>query len=127
MFFLLDTNDWDECHVLSQKYSLIFSHHMEHYHLKTKNNHKSYLMSVVSNTGRGCRFGWSELGGVEAALLLNCSLPSIGNLCLFRPRCWIDGERSVSTANEDKSENEQLENFTATYCSIHPDQAMVKQ
>jgi hypothetical protein len=84
-------------------------------------------MSVVSDTGRGCRFGWSELGGVEAEVLLNCDLLSVDNLWVSRPRCWPDGEKSVSSAIEDKSEDEQLQNFTCTECSLNPGQATAEQ
>lgn len=66
-------------------------------------------MSVVSDTGSGWRFGWSEFASVEAAPLVTCDLAS-GDLCLSRPWGWRDGETSVSSATEDKSEHEWLQN-----------------
>lgn len=68
-----------------------------------------YLMSVVTDTGSGCRFGWSEFASVEAAPPVTCDLAS-GDLCLSRPWGWRDGETSVSSATEDKSEHEWLQN-----------------
>jgi hypothetical protein len=97
------------------------------YHLKPTTYYKNYLMSLVSDTGRGCRFGWSELGGVEAEILLNCDLLSVDNLCVSRPWCWLDGEKSVSSAIEDKSEDEQLQNFIVTESSLNSGQAMAEQ
>jgi hypothetical protein len=41
-------------------------------------------MSAISDTGKGCRLGWSELEGEEVGVLLDCDLPS-GNLCPSRP------------------------------------------